>query len=351
MKQLVLALLSAVVFAGCVGTHKEGISRYDDYDSVRVDQMVGNNVAPKVFEKTIVCLNARRETRRVTSITNVNVVTVTNATPSAQTNTTIAISTNYAFTVMTNLAPYLPPPTNAVPAEGAAEAALLGNVTNPPPAVTTNLTLSFAANQSASAGANQNAANHQAIRTYNNQISTSSNNLTFAVLTNQVVTAETNQVVSFSTNFSIITLTNMAVIPTNYYAHDYFLYGELIAPADFIPIQSGESLVLLVDGVRYGFSPSPSSTAFVARKGFASALYRASPEALVAIANAKEVKVRIKGVNNVIERTMSAGAIKNFKQFLVKYFQAEPEPVPPASVKVTVSFESGPPSATTAQAN
>ena len=65
--------LSAILLAGCAGTYKKGMSRYDDYDAVRVDQMVGNAVSGTVFEKTIVCLNSRRESRQITAITNVTI--------------------------------------------------------------------------------------------------------------------------------------------------------------------------------------------------------------------------------------------------------------------------------------
>lgn len=62
--------LVAALLAGCAGVHKRGTSRIDEYDAVQVDQMVGNNVTRKVFEKTILCLNARRETRTLYAITN-----------------------------------------------------------------------------------------------------------------------------------------------------------------------------------------------------------------------------------------------------------------------------------------
>src|SRR6185295_5877427 len=62
MKYLCLSL-SAILLAGCAGTAKKGMSRYDDFDGVKVDQMVGNAISKGMFEKTIICLNARRETR------------------------------------------------------------------------------------------------------------------------------------------------------------------------------------------------------------------------------------------------------------------------------------------------
>src|SRR4029077_16715831 len=103
MKFLYL-LLSAVILAGCA-THRKGHSRYDAYDAVTVDQMVGNNVSHAVLQKVLVCVNARRETRRVTAITNVNTWSVTNLTIVPGTNLTISIATNYLVTSMTNLEP------------------------------------------------------------------------------------------------------------------------------------------------------------------------------------------------------------------------------------------------------
>jgi len=316
---------------GCSGTHKKGISRYDDYDAVKVDQMVGNNVSAATFQKTLVCLNARRESRRVTAITNTVVMPVTNATVNAITNQTISIATNLLFTTMTNLAPQLPGSHGAgqtaedVAATAAAETNTVVVVTNVGPTVTTNVTVSLAANQSATTAPNQTAANNQFVRTFNNQITTASNQLTISLMTNLVVTAETNQVISYSTNFTVVSVTNTTITPTNYLAHDYFLYTELIPPSDFT-LQSGESLVLLVDGVRYGFGQTPSATAFIGRRGYTSGLYRVPPEVLVAIANAKEVRIRFKGTASTVERTMNESSKRNFKTFLVRYFAPEPTP-------------------------
>ena len=320
--------LSAILLAGCSGTHKKGTSRFDDYDSMKIDQMVGNNVSPTVLQKTIVCLNARRETRRVTAITNVSIVQATNQTVVAVTNQTVSVATNFLFTVMTNLTPLAPGPVPAPGAENAVstsppETNTVVAVTNAGPALSTNVTVSVAANQSATIAPNQTAAASQLVRTFNNQLTTSSNNLTIAVMTNLVVTADTNQTVNYVTNSTVASVTNVVITPTDTLAYDYFLYTEMTPPADFT-LASGESLILLVDGVRYGFTQSQSGTAFIGRKNFTSALYRVPPEVLVAIANAKEVRIRFKGVNSVIERTMNNSSKQNFKTFLVRYFSTEP---------------------------
>ncbi len=333
MKILCVSLALALL-VGCTGAHKEGISRYDEFDAVKIDQMVGNNISGTTFEKTIICLNARRESRRVIAVTNANVTTITNAVVAAVTNQTISLSTNLLYTVMTNLAAQTSGLTATTPeAEAAAAATIETNtiaaLTPQAASLSTNVTISLANNQSATAAPNQSAVSAQQVRTFNSQITTSSNNLSISLLTNIVVTGETNIIVAYVTNYSVAQLTNIVIVPTNYLARDYFLYTEMTPPADFT-LQSGESLVVLADGVRYGLTQVPSSGAFLGRKRFTSGLYRVSPETLIAIGNAKDVRVRFKGVNSAIERSMSSGSRQNFKDFLVRFFAPEPVIVMPA---------------------
>lgn len=331
MKPLTV-ILCAALLAGCAGRHPRGTAHYDDYDAVNVEQMVGNNVSSTIFAKTIICLNARRESRRITALTNVVVTAATNQTVSAVTNQTISVSTNLVFTSMTNLAPAAS--VLSVPPTGDA-ATGFGNQTNvvvvvaaSGPSTTTNTTVTLAQSLSGSSSPAQRTANYQFVRTLNHQLTTTSNNLSVAVMTNLVVTIETNIVVNYLTNSGILSATNLVIAPTNGVVHDYFLYSELIPPPDFTLAQ-GESLILLVDGVRYGFTPGQSGTAFVGRKGYASTLYRVPPEVLVAIANAKEVRVRFKGVNSVVERSLSAAGRRNFRDFLARYFVPEKTPASP----------------------
>lgn len=340
MKQFTV-LLCAALLAGCTGTHPKGTARFDDYDSVKVEQMVGNNVSQAVFAKTIVCLNARREMRRVTGLTNTMVTAVTNQTVSAVTNQTISFSTNLLYTSMTNLSPAAPPPTALVTGDATAPGAetnIAIVVTSPASSSTTNVTVSLASNSSGSRAPNQSTASSQVIRTLNQQLSTTSNNLSIALMTNLVFTGETNLIVSYVTNTALVSVTNTVITPTNGVAYDYFLYSELIPPPDFTPQQQGESLVLLVDGVRYGCTVSQSGTAFVSRKGYTSTLYRVTPEVIVAIANAKEVRLRLKGVNNVVERTMSNSSRQNFRSFLGRYF-VSPDAGAPAASKSVAAVE------------
>lgn len=336
-------LLCATLLAGCAGTHPKGTARYDDYDSVKVEQMVGNNVSQAVFAKSIVCLNARRETRRVTALTNTLVTSITNQIVSALTNQTISFSTNLLYTSMTNLAPAAPPPTPLVTGDAAAvgaETNLVLAASSPASSSSTNVTVSLASNFSGSRAPNQNTANSQVIRTLNQQLTTTSNNFSIALMTNLVFTGETNLVVSYVTNTTLVSVTNTIVTLTNGVAYDYFLYSELIPPPDFTPQQQGESLVVLADGVRYGCTTSQSGTAFVSRKGYTSALYRVSPEVIVAIANAKEVRLRLKGVNNVVERTMSNSSRQNFRTFLGRYFVPTDSGTPAGSQPVAATAES-----------
>ena len=339
MKILCVSLALALL-VGCTGAHKEGISRYDDFDAVKIDQMVGNNISGTTFEKTIICLNARRESRRVTAVTNMNVTTITNPVVAAVTNQTISLSTNLLYTVMTNLAAQTSGLAATTPEAEAAAATIETNtiaaLTPQAASLSTNVTISLANNQSATTAPNQSAANAQQVRTFNSQITTSSNNLSISLLTNIVVTGETNIIVAYVTNYSVAQLTNIVIVPTNYLARDYFLYTEMTPPADFT-LQSGESLVVLADGVRYGLTQVPSSGAFLGRKRFTSGLYRVSPETLIAIGNAKDVRVRFKGVNSAIERSMSSGSRQNFKDFLVRFFAPEPVIVMPARKIASVS--------------
>ncbi|HXG47867.1 MAG TPA: hypothetical protein VNO52_09595 [Methylomirabilota bacterium] len=328
MKNIFLLALG-VLLAGCAGRHPRGVSQVDPYDGVRVDQMLGNHVSGAVFQKTIVCLNARRETRAITAVTNQNVTVMTNQTVQATTNQIISTTTNYVVSAMTNLAPIQPVPATLASPEGTAavDAGAVAAVTNSGPAITTNVTTSLAQNHTATAGPNQLAATHQAVRSYNNQITTQSNNLLVSLMTNLVVIFETNATVSFATNVIITAVTNWVIVPTNQLAHDYFLSAEFTPPPDFT-LQSGESLVLLVDGIRHGFVQAQSSTVVPSRRGFTTVLYRVTPEQLVDLANAREVRMRLKGTSSVIERELSATSRRNFRAFLLKYLGPTPAEAP-----------------------
>lgn len=319
MKNLTLLLL-AVALAGCSGPSPKGSARFDQYDAVKIEQMTGNNISRRPLQKTIVCLNARRESRAITAVTNSIVTAVTNQLVNAVTNLTVTVSTNVVYSTMTNLSPAQP----VAVVQPAGDTATETNTPAAPAiaaaALSTNVTVSVAANASGTSAPNQKQSNNQFVRTFNNQFTSSSNNLSIALMTNMVVTAETNMVINYTTNTSIVAVTNTIITPTNGIAYDYFLFTEMMTPPDFTPVQQGETLVLLVDGVRYPFTVAQTSAAFVPRKGFAAALYRTTPEVLVALANAKEIHLRVKGANSVIEREMNDSSRENFRKFVVKFF-------------------------------
>ena len=344
MKTRSLAFLSAALLtlAGCTGVHRTGTSRVDAFDAIQVDQMTGNQIDPRPLSRSVLCLNARRETRWITEASHVTVTSVTNLAITPVTNVTVSIATNYQYTVMTNLSALPPgPPIAAAPGDavGANTPAAPAALGTPPPAVeitnapaaslpaqlSTNFTLSLANNSSGTVAPSQTTASLQSVRNYNFQLTTVTNNLTVSLLTNRVITADTNLVVTWITNVSVTTLTNITRYPTNYAVAEYFLVSELIPPPDFT-LAGGESLILLVDGVRHGFAGAQSGTAYTSRRGFTSTLYRVPPELLVDIANAREVRVRFRGVNNTLERTMSRGSQQHFRDFLLKYFRPESAP-------------------------
>ena len=328
----VMLFLVAVLISGCTLGKRRGTSHMDAFDSVKVDQMVGNNVAYRPLQRTILCLNARRETHNAPAVTNQSVVLVTNITLSLVTNQTITVVTNQSRTMATNLtvtAP-VPPPTTSTNEPTAVVETNQVVVLTLPASSSTNNTVTTGSNLSVSKANNQTVttANHQTL--LSRQVTVTTNNVSMTTADNQVISAETNQVVITLTNVSVVGTTNVVVADTNLLLRDYYLYTELTPPPDFI-LQSGESLVLSVDGVRHGFAPATSQTAFTSRKGYTSTLYKVPPEVLVDIANARQVKVRVKGVNSVIERNMSVNSRYNLKMFLLKYF------VPDATASAQVS--------------
>ena len=72
----------------------------------------------------------------------------------------------------------------------------LVTLTNNAPSLSTNVTVSVAANPSTTSGPYQTGANQQLVRTVINPFTTPANHLTVALMTNLVVTADPNLVVS-----------------------------------------------------------------------------------------------------------------------------------------------------------
>jgi hypothetical protein len=345
--RIVLLLLIGALASGCIATRKTGMAYQDEYDAIRVEQTVGNSVSARPLQKVIVCLNPRRETRRVNSYTNPVVSVYTNVSLVYVTNQTILATTNWSRTFSTNQFAVPPPPPTLVATNESGD--LTANVetntsvtlsTAPPPAPnSTNNTLTASGNVIMSRAPTQTSltANHQQL--LNRQVTLNTTNMTLVTADNEVVSIETNMVVNTYTNLSVSSVTNYNVIYTNGFVRDYYLYTEFTPPQDFTLQSSGESLILLVDGARHGLMPASSGTAFVARKGFQTTLYRVPPELIADIANAKEVKLRLKGVNSVIERKMNAGSRVNFRRFMLKFFtpEAQEDDAPPAVQKANIT--------------
>lgn len=281
--------------------------------------MLGNNVSAQMFERTIVCLNARRETRVLTVLTNQSVTLVTNVALSYLTNLSFTLSTNQQFAFATNEVAAIPPST-VVDTNGTTEATAVVSVPAPP--ARTNVSLTTASNAVLSKAGNQTVLTATAQQQRSRQVTTTHGNFTVTAADNENTSAETNTVVTVVTNLTVTSVTNVAVTLTNLPVHDYCLTVEYTPPPDF-KLQTGESLVLLVDGIRHPLTQTTTPSVLVPRRGFSAAVYRATPQLVVDIANAKQVSLRLKGASAVIEKEMNAGSRANFRKFLVKYFSPE----------------------------
>ena len=105
--------------------------------------------------------------------------------------------------------------------------------------------------------------------------------------------------------------------------HFYVQYHDI----EWLFINEGEKLVLLVDGERVGFTGKGSFSHREVLQGYAStavketALFGTTPEALVKIANAKSVKIKLIGTTRDIQRELSQEHITNFKKFVDEYVE------------------------------
>ncbi|MEW6158559.1 MAG: hypothetical protein AB1813_14090 [Verrucomicrobiota bacterium] len=318
--------LLLISISGCAPFRNSSSARHDPFDDVEIEQMAGNDVSGRIFERTLLCLNARRETRPAQAITNYIIQLRTNIVIVPLTNQTVTLVTNRSRTSATNQIP--PPLIASAPAEAEPKTTPGGThaedssrwaantLTNQTATSTSNSTLSKSGAQTVATSSLQSQVT----------IQVTANTPTASVTTAETewVTAETNLAVSFSTNVVITSATNEVVIAPSKPRHDYFLYTELTPPPDFT-LANGESLVLLVDGIRHGLTATNSQAALVARKGFLTALYRVDPQLLVDIANAREVKVRVRGQQSIVEKAMSVRSRNRLKTYLLKYFAPAPE--------------------------
>lgn len=322
----VFALL--LLLPACVGARRQGHSRYDAFESAQIDQMLGNAVSGRVFERTVVCLNARRETRPPTPVTNQTISLLTNLSVSYVTNLVVTVVTNLNRTVSTNVVPPAPRPavadeeTERVEPDEAAEAP---SPTPSTPGPSTNRTVTVASTASLSRGPNQTVSNQGQQMLLSLQTTITTNNLSITLTEQETTSVETNLMVTTVTNQTVTAATNVTVTLPPQPLSEHYLVVEFTPPPDFT-LQSGESLVLLVDGVRHGLAQTNTSATLVTRKGFASVAYRVSSQLLEDIAQAKEVKLRLKGTTGLIQKKLSARSRRNFKTFLHRH--PTPETLP-----------------------
>ena len=320
--RLWFCVLCAVSLSACSSSR---VSRYDEFEKVKVDKMRGNSVSGTVFARTLVCLNAARESKGLVAQTNVTIAFTTNYVVTSTTNLTVTTSGNQQLAVLTN----------AVAAPASAPTAETNSTTftpsTPGNSTASGVTTATARNESISAAPNQNvrSGSIQSVTTFNSQATVNRDSLSITTGTNDVVTVETNYLITTITNQIVVPVTNMVVKLSDQPVADYYLYTE-IAPADF-SLASGESLIVLADGVRYGCTVTPPQTAWESRRGFLITYYKVAPEVVLAIANAREVKLRIRGTSGTLERQMNRSSRAHFREFLLKHFapaQQAGEPKP-----------------------
>ena len=325
MRILYLLLLASLI-TGCAG--RRYTSYRDSYESARIDQLSGNNVSGRVLQRTILCLNARRESRELHGITNVNVELVTNMTVVILTNQTIVVTTNQSRTLATNVVA-LPSPASLTQTNEAAPPETNQIVVTAIPS-TTNVTVTTANNVTLSQAGNQLSSIASFQTQLSRQVTVSTNNISLTTADNLILSAETNHVLITQTNITVSPVTNEFVLVTNVPVRDYYLFTEMTPPPDFT-LQPGESLILLVDGVRYALAPNSTAAYYPSRKGFATTFYKVPPELLVDVGNAREVRVRIRGVSSVIDRKMNNASRNAFKKYLLRYFLPPPPATSPKS--------------------
>jgi hypothetical protein len=295
--------------------------------------MVGNNVWGNVtiFEKTIVCLNAMRETRWPGPTTNQTVTYTTNLVVTSVTNLTIRSSANEQIPSATNA--LVGPPATLGSAAGGGETNQSPAPLNAPNNSTaTSETHSTTSNQSETASPNQKATSGtvQTVRMLNNQVTFATNNLSIISGTNRIITSETNYVITTFTNQTILPVTNVTVVSPEQPLADYYFFTEITPPPDFA-LQPGESLVVLVDGDRHAFAPATPRSGWTTRRGFFTTFYKVPVDVLIGVANAKEVRLRIKGGNVTFERQLSRSSREHIREFLLQHFGPDRPIMSPAN--------------------
>lgn len=315
MMKTVLIACCVALLAGCASPSR---SHYDKFEKVQVDRMIDNEVNFSIFSRSVVCLNALREASLPEPSTNQVVNFITNAIVTSVTNQTVTTSNNEQRASITNLVAAsqnrtqteteAPSDTPVTPSLSPLDSGMDGQ------------TISTSSTESTAIAPNQSVSSRNVQKvllvTAQSLVNTGTNSLT--VGTNQTITIETNIIVTTLTNYLVSPVTNVTVLGGDKPVHTYYLVTEL-SPADFT-LQSGESLVLLVDGLRYSFSPAQPQTSIKPRTGFLTTYYKVPPQVIVGIANARKVSIRIKGASGLIERNLSNVGRKNFRRFLISRF-------------------------------
>ena len=106
-------------------------------------------------------------------------------------------------------------------------------------------------------------------------------------------------------------------------SRDYYLITELTPSPDFTLQNSGESLVLLVDGTRYGFAATNTVAPLKPRAGIQTTVYRVPGEVLVKVANAQELRIRLKGTTTVMDELAPPAVTERLKQWMLDRFTPE----------------------------
>ena len=105
--------------------------------------------------------------------------------------------------------------------------------------------------------------------------------------------------------------------------NDYYLEAFYMAPTDagYLEIPPGQTLTLIADTDTMKFDGSGSLNRRRAyRKDFVreTALYEVSKQDLQKLANAKKIKVQIRGNNGLVERDFSPENFENLKAFVAR---------------------------------
>ena len=315
-------LAVALLFSACT-TRK--MARYDAFDQAEVSHVKGNYVSGRFFGKTVLALNPRVESRLVESLTNIVTEWKTNIVVTRVTNLVVTLSTNQATAISTNDLPPVPAQPTEDDLEMAGNAVAEAGITDAPTNTVatasiqteplTNITASTGMIMSSIASPGGTTESAQRVDGLNRQISVITNNQMITTQFNQLVTLETNSTVTILTNQMVEAVTNITVLDTNIIERDFYLVTELISPPEFV-LAPPESLVILIDGERRAFSPTNSTAAFVGRRGFTSTLYPVPADTFEKIAEAKEVRMRLRGVNSVIDLEVPRSAKQDFAQFV-----------------------------------